>query len=256
MHLNYQPSYDYGLPKIKVPGGYILYALFLPVIGLFLERYAYSAKVAIMLWVLVIILMPVSCMLDKKMLEEREINTITLGKTYLFPPLYIYKRQILIRGEAAICVACVVLLLGAAISNGFVKGLRITDKVAPEIVQSSYFTSLDNFSGSTNYTIGDCISSYSESEVRWGSEKTDYGFEVTVSGTHDDKEFEFVFHLEFDGFTYHDFYISQITEGGEELDKDGRSRVLDDCFIKYAKAQNIKDELFGDSSSSQEGQDA
>ena len=65
----YMPPQFYApAAKPKAPIGYILYAMFLPVMGLFLERYAVSAIVAIIMWALVLILMPITCALDKKML--------------------------------------------------------------------------------------------------------------------------------------------------------------------------------------------
>ena len=233
MHMNYQPTVDYGLPKIQVPGGYLMYAIFLPAIGLFLERYAYSAKIAMIHWALVLILMPISCALDKRMLEKHDVNTITLGKTYLFPPLYIFRRQDLVRKEAALCIACIILCVGAVFTNGFVKGLRINNDIMPDVVQNSSFSQLNNFSGSTLTTVGECLKAYSSEELKWNSEKTDYGFEVTAQGKHNNKCFSMVFVVEFDGFTYHDFYIDKILENDRELDKDSKTEVLDQCFIKY-----------------------
>lgn len=235
MDLNFQPDVDYKLPKIKVPGGYLMYAILLPAIGLFLERYAYSAKVAMIHWALVLILMPVSCALDKRMLEKYEVDTITLGKTYLFPPLYIFKRQALVHKETALCIACIVLCVGAIFTNGFVKGMRINNDIMPEVVQNSSFSQLNNFSGTTLTTIGECLKAYSSEELKWTSEKADYGFKVTAQGKHNDKSFSMIFAVEFDGFTYHDFYITDILENDKELDKDSKTEILDQCFIKYEK---------------------
>jgi hypothetical protein len=44
-----------------------------------------------------------------------------------------------------------------------------------------------------------------------------------------------IFAVEFDGFTYHDFYITDILENDKELDKDSKTEILDQCFIKYEK---------------------
>ncbi|MBO5577047.1 MAG: hypothetical protein J5956_12225 [Ruminococcus sp.] len=235
--------------KIKVPGGYIFYALFLPVIGLFLEKYAYSAIVAIIMWALVIILMPLSCYLDKRMLEKHEVETIGLGKTFLFAPLYIYKRQKLVRGDPALCIVIVVLCIGAILTNGFVKGSRVTADVVPDIVRNSPITQLDNFSGSSVNTIDECVGKYLGKEAEWAAEKTDYGFMITAVGTHGSKLTEIKFRLEFDGFTYHSFRIFEITENGEELDTDGRKRVLNDCFIDYKKTADADSSSAGESSS-------
>lgn len=244
MYVKTPTVYDGVMPKPKVEQGYILYALFLPLIGLFLERYAYSAVVAIILWALVLILMPLSCLLDKRMLDRHEVNTITLGKSFLFPPIYIYKRQVLVGGEAMLCVACATLCIGAILTNGFIKGLRINTDSVNDMVQNTAVTQLDNFSGQSVDTIGECINAYSQSEVKWSTEKQSYGFEITAQGTHGSKDFELIIRLEFDGFAYHEFKITDVMVGGEKLDKDGREDFYNACFIDYKKSKD-------DSSSSQ-----
>lgn len=236
MYVKTPTVYDGIMPKPKVSLGYILYALFLPVIGLFLERYAVSAVVAIILWALVLILMPLSCALDKRMLDKHELNTVTLGKSYLFPPVYIYKRQTLVGGEAMLAVACVTLIAGAILTNGFIKGLRIDAESVNSMVQNTSITQLDNFSGNSNYTISECVSAYSQSAVSWKASKQSYGFEITADGTHDSKDFKIIIKLEFDGFTWHDFRIIAIEQQGERLDEDGRKDFLTACFVEYKKS--------------------
>lgn len=248
MYVKSPTIYDGIMPKPKVPIGYILYAVFLPVIGLFLERYAYSAVVAIVLWVLVLILMAVSCALDKRILDQQEVNTITLGKSYLFPPIYIYKRQVLVGGEAMLSVACITLMIGALLTNGFIKGLRVNADSIDELVQNSYISQLDNFSGNSNVTIGDCVNTYSSKQVSWKVEQKDYGFDITAEGTHDSKDFVISIKLEFDGFTYHSFYIQDITVSGKSLEKDEKKDFLQKCFID--NRSNASDNSSAASSSS------
>ncbi len=235
MYIKTPTVYDGVMEKPKVPIGYILYAVFLPIIGLFLERYAYSALVAIVLWVLVLILMPLSCALDKRMLDKHDVNTVTLGKTYLFPPIYIYKRQILVGGEAMLCVACVTLCAGALLTNGFIKGLRLKTDSVVDMVPNTAVSQLDNFSGNSLYTIGECVQAYSKQTVNWKAEKTSYGFEVTAEGDHESKSFTIIIKLEFDGFAYHDFRITEVIIDGESLDKDKRSDFYKAVFIDYKK---------------------
>lgn len=223
-----------GTPhKPNVPSGYLLYAVFLPIIGLFLERYADSAVAAIILWVLVVVLIPVCCALDKRALEKHGVNTASLGNTFIFAPVYIYKRQSLIDGESMLCVAFVTLLVGAALTNGFVKGLRLDVQSVDQMIQNTAVTQLDNFSGTSIYTISQCVQGYSQSEVSWSTTKQSYGFQTIVSGSHDSKEFSITIELEFDGFTYQGFKIAAVSVDGKELDKDGKKDFLNECFVEY-----------------------
>ena len=235
MYIKSPTVYDGVMDKPKVPIGYILYAVFLPIIGLFLERYAYSAFVAIVLWAAVLVLMPLSCALDKRMLGKHDVNTITLGKSYLFPPIYIYKRQVLVGGEAMLCVACVTLCAGALLTNGFIKGMRLKTDNVKAMVPNTSVTQLDNFSGNSQYSIGECVQAYSKKTVNWTAEKTNYGFEGIAEGDHDSKDFKIVIRLEFDGFTYHDFRITDVVLDGKSLDKDGKKDFYQSVFIDYKK---------------------
>ncbi len=230
-----QPVYNGAMPKpkIKVKNGYMLYALFLPVIGLFLERYAVSALVAIILWSLILILMPVVLLTDKKNLNKENVNTETLGNSFLLPPLYIFKRQALVGGETMLCVASVTLIIGAILTNGFIKGLRINTTNVNEMVPNSSVTQLDNFSGNTKYTIDECVKAYSSTDVNWSTEKKVYGFEITAQGKHSSKDFTIIIKLEFDGFTYHDFRITDVKINGESLDTDGKKDFYKAVFLDY-----------------------
>lgn len=230
--------YDGIMEKPKVPIGYVLYAVFLPVIGLFLENYATSIVVAIILWSLVPILMIVSCCLDKRMLTKNGLNTIGLGKTFLFPPVYIYKRQVLAGSETLLSVACATLLIGALLTNGFMKGLRVNAEAVNNSVPAYSVTDLDNFSGNSQYTIGDCLSTYSQSVVQWNTTKQEYGFETTAKGTHDSKDFKLTIKLEFDGFRYHSFSITTVEVDGKELDKDDKNDFLKKCFIEFSASSS------------------
>lgn len=235
MYIKTPTVYDGVMDKPKVPIGYILYTVFLPIIGLFLERYAYSALVAIVLWAAVLVLMPLSCALDKRMLDKHEVNTVTLGKSYLFPPIYIYKRQVLVGGEAMLCVACVTLCAGALLTNGFIKGMRLKSDSVKDMVPNTSVTQLDNFSGNSVFTIGECVQAYSKKSVEWTAEKKDYGFEINAEGDHDSKDFRIVIRLEFDGFAYHEFKITDVVVDGKSLDTDGKKDFYQAVFIDYKK---------------------
>lgn len=235
MYVKSPTIYDGIMEKPKVPIGYVLYAVFLPVIGLFLENYASSAIVAVILWSLVLILMGVSCYLDKKMLDKNGLNTIGLGKTFLFPPVYIYKRQVLAGGETLLSVACVTLLIGAVLTNGFIKGLRVDADAVNNSVPSYSITDLDNFSGNSQYSIGECLDAFSKKKVEWNTTKQDYGFETTAKGWYDSKDFKLTIKLEYDGFRYHSFSITTVEVDGKELDQDDKTDFLKKCFIEFGK---------------------
>lgn len=243
------PVVDGIADKPKVPLGYILYTAFLPVIGLFLERYAYSFIVAVTMWVLVLILMVVSCALDKRMLGKNSIDTTSLSKTYLLPPLYIYKRQKLVGGEPLLCVACATLIAGALLTNGIFKGMRMTPDDVGAMVPNSAVTQLDNFSGNSPYSIGECVSAYSTKEIEWNADKKDYGFEVTATGEHNSKEFKIIFKVEFDGFQFHAFLITDVEKNGETLDKEGRKDFYQDVFINYGKKSDSSSQTDSSSAS-------
>jgi len=232
------PQYYAPAAKPKAPIGYILYAMFLPVIGLFLERYAVSAIVAIIMWALVLILMPITCALDKKMLVKYDVNTESLGKTFLCPPLYIYKRQAMVRGEKMLCVACVTLLIGAIFTNGFIKGMRINEETVEAMIPNTAVTQLSNFSGKSQSTIGECLKAYSTKDLKWSTTKQSYGFDSVASGVHDGKDFKVTFKLEFDGFAYHDFIITAVEVDGKALEKDDRKDFLQACFVDYKKSDS------------------
>ena len=104
------------------------------------------------------------------------------------------------------------------------------------MIPNTAVTQLSNFSGSSINTIGERLKAYSSEELKWTTTKESYGFESVAAGKHDDKEFKVTFKLEFDGFAYHDFIITDVEIDGKQLEKDERKDFYQACFIDYKKS--------------------
>ena len=106
------------------------------------------------------------------------------------------------------------------------------------MIPNTAVTQLSNFSGKSTDTIGECLKAYSAQDLTWSTSKKSYGFDSVASGMHDGKDFKVTFKLEFDGFAYHDFIITDVEVNGKVLETDDKKDFLQECFVDYKKSDS------------------
>lgn len=215
----------------KLNNGLIWFICFLPLIGLFFEKYADSKTAGIVLWVLVPLMMIGSSLADIGQLRRQGIETDRLIKWVWLTPVYVYKREKLCGRELYKAIICGFFVIAALFMNSFTQSIKIDTDYMTISAQNSYVQSLDNFSGSSAKVIGDCITAYLGEDAEWGCTKDGDNYTVTAEGSHGSDSYKITFVIVYDGFTYCSFKISDVVKNGVSLRDDDFSAACKAIFI-------------------------
>ena len=243
---NYNNFYGYNQtaqniqPNRNIQNGLIWFVCILPVFGLFLENYAINAIVGIILWSAVVVLIPFCCVIDCKNLEAQGYDMRSAKKFLFFPPLYIHKRNQIFH-HSFINVLIISLGLATAVFfNGFSQGLTLTANKVQAVVQNSYVSNLENFSGTSTNIIGTQLEEYFGKSAEWTSEKTNDGFSVVCSGTKGGETIKVYINVKHDGFCYQGVKVDKITVNNVKANKETSKKLLTEIFIPETEKDSEK----------------
>lgn len=216
----------------------IVFVCFLPLIGLFLERYASNKISGIYLWVLVLLLMPVCCLLDFKSLEKSQTDVHSLKKFAVVPPIYIYKRSKLFDSQLGICgsIMLVCFIVSAISLNGFTQGLRINGEVMTESIKVTHASAVcESVDKDCNLDMEHFANAYFGKSCKWSSEKADGGFLIRVSGVKNKDNITIEIKVDFDGYVSGGAKITEVIKNGKKLNKSDKEKFLKEYFTVKSK---------------------
>lgn len=215
----------------KLRNGLVWYAAVLPGLGLFLERLTLNKYLGFLLWGLILILRPLCCLADIRMLEKR--GDMSCSHWFaLVPAVYLFKRCMSLRHNMAIAVVCMICLGYAAVGNGFTGGLMIDDERIMNAVRAENVTSVSEIKNeNVRGTIGDTLSS-SLDDPQWSVVSDGDVRTVTVSGIIKDskEQVSLVFKVTHDGYAYTGFELDKVIKDSLTLEDDERKEFLKKLF--------------------------
>ena len=211
----------------KLRNGLVWYATLLPALGLFLERYTLNRYLGFMVWGLVLIMRPLSCLIDHHILVGKgKLNDSCLWA--LLPTVYMFKRCMKLKQNTAMAVVCLICLSYGVIGNGFVTGAMMDDERILTAVQNESVLSLNEMKGqkaggSVSGALEKTLDGISWNIVSEGDTRT-----VTVSGTvkEDSSKVSLIFKVTHDGYTFTDFKLDSVVKNGETLKDDDRKKLV------------------------------
>lgn len=228
-------------PIVQLNNSAINYAIFLPLLAIFLENFTISIYLGVFLWVLVLIIERVAVYSDAKALvQENKLPDSMKTIAAIAPIVYVFKRnQLFSRGIGQFAAFCVTALI-AIFSNGFVRSLYASPQSFIELTQqkSVYTIDLEKDTKNTDL-IGDRLDSYVSAQDwsynSFGKEST-----VILSGTfnsdtpegYGDKDIKIYFKYNFDGYNIKsmDLSLDKCEVAGEELDDEELKKLCDGLF--------------------------
>ncbi len=233
MQQGYNPPPAQAKPARRLSNSRVWYAAYSPLIGLFVEIYANSFALGILVWVCAIISCFIALALDKKYLNENNVNTDTLNTAYIFiPPLYMHKRAKLVGEKSFSELIFIFLFAYALLSNGFTAAALMDEDDMIYQVQENYIFNISGFEDDTNAsmyngTIGDLFEEYIGNEnsdedlCKWEAAKDDGVITVNASYDEADKiSFSAEFSMDYDGYAYGDVVLEKITLDGKTYEGD------------------------------------
>ena len=221
-------------PKIKAENGLVWYAAVVPGVALLLERYAMNRYLGMLVWAIVLIVRPLCCFIDRRILTGKGVEG--LGSVYLIflPTVYLFKRSMVLRQNMVITVVSLICLSYGIIGNGFTVGAFVDDDKVLSSVRASSAGSVSDLakygSGmSLDSLLSQAFEEYGYSMVSDGDVRM-----ITASGisAKDGSHAELIFRVVHDGFTCTDFSLETVKKNGCEITGDARKEYLKELFTK------------------------
>ena len=216
----------------KLRNGLVWYAAVLPGLGLFLERFTLNKYLGFLLWGLILIIRPLCCLADIRMLEKR--GDMTCSRWFaLVPAVYLFKRCMKLRQNMAIAVVCLICLGYGIVGNGFTGGLFVDDDRIMNAVRSESPASIseikkENVSGAIEDSLDSSLGSPQWEVTSDGDVRT-----VAVSGVMKDsgEQIRLEFKVTHDGYAYTDFKLDKVIKDSVILEDDERVELLKKLFV-------------------------
>ena len=246
-----------------IPNAPINYMIFLPLFGLFLENFAPSLPIGILLWGLVIIFLRIAAYTDaKRAVEKNIVQDSAKTVAVLAPAVYLYMRcQGLSRGIGKFIALCVTLII-ALFGNGFTQSARMNSRSFIAAAQSVYlsqlnvFDDLDNYQ--ENYILGERVDYYIDN-ADWNYSEFGGKKCVIIKGTlndeapddYKDAKIEIKLLSNFDGYNIKSlkFTFDECEVDGEELEDDDKEKFVKGLTHDWEWDQTETDDKNEDSSS-------
>ncbi len=196
------------------------YAAVVPLIGLFIEILADSIYLGALVWITCAVSCVAACVLDRRYLGAQAIDLTALKPcTAYIPPLYLYKRAVLLNANPTQIIVFIISFIVALSSNGFTMARMMDEDDAAGEVRNNYLVNVESFENTQpTKTIEELLKLYSKDhlgaqKLEWSAERGDGA--VTVGAVSERKDFEIVFSIEFDGYAFGMITVEKITENSK-----------------------------------------
>ena len=268
---SYYPSSPADTPvtnlvkEYSLSDGRIWYAALLPAISRFIEIYATNRTLGILVWALCVIMGIGACVADRKYVEKTlpadvDLHGLSTGLA-VFPPAYMLKRNKILGERSSAGAVCIIMLVFAICTNGFIKGLTVTDKDFKEQIKTNYWNAVPGIHTSLpseeliGNTLDNCADKISSgSRMKWSAERV--GDYVTVTAKMDyDGDLEIVFGYTYDGYAAGDIEVKSFTLNGKTY-KDSEAREqLNDLIDSDSSDESSEDSSEGSAEDDEEKED-
>jgi hypothetical protein len=218
--------------RARMDNSRIWFAAAVPVLGLFVEWYAYSFKLGVLVWVTAFIAIIAACYADRKYLAGCGYSVDRLNFTdMVFAPIYIRKRCVLSNESSVPAIVLVFTFIYALMFNGFTSGLTMSTDDMISHVRDNYVQNMSQCSSYDGYNmIGEQLEGIADGDIEWSAERADGEITVTAEA----ENFTVVFTVPFDGFAYGDIEVTECVIDGKEYSGDKLKSKVSAIFTESA----------------------
>lgn len=202
------------------------YAAIVPLLGIYIEVYANSFRLGVLVWGLAAVMSCAACLFDYSYIGKHGYKYDALKPAFaLLPPVYIFKRTKL-TGDSSVCGAVwCIMFVYALIFNGFTTAANLKKSEMTGAIKESKWSYISGFDDvSADKTVEETLKElFTESgkpapDLDWNAEK--HSGYVTVTCEVKDGDGGAEFRLDFDGYCFGTYHIVSLTENGKKLASD------------------------------------
>lgn len=248
-------------PPYRISNSRIWYAALLPIISLFIELYASSLILGLLVWSLCIIMSITACLLDRKYLSELGVDVTPLNPVLaVIPPIYMFRRAALVGDRPSAGAVCIITIAYALMFNGFTKASGLKDKDFIDQVRYNSWISISGLERNkdamrTSDMIGDTLDSYAknklgEASVEWSADKN--SSDVMITAQTEDGSMKIEFYFTFDGYVCQKTEVRSVTLYGSVYKDEKAAEKLE----KMLKELNGGDDSDDDADESDESDES
>ena len=240
---------------LAIPNNAINYIIFLPFLGLFLENFAVSLPLGVLLWGLVIIFMRIAAYNDAKEAIDKNILADSAKTVALISPVvYIFMRcRALSRGMGRFIFVCFA-VAAAVFTNGFVRSMTMKPQSFVEYAQTRYLTEVGIFDKiddpNENYVLSDRADIFIDKQD-WSYSEFKGKKCVILTGMinssapeeYRNKEIEIKIETNFDGYNIKTmrFDMDECSLDDEELEEDESEKLVKGLFHDWSAPEGSSD---------------
>lgn len=201
------------------------YAALVPLFGIYLEIFANSLELGLLVWGLALVMGPAACLLDYRFLEKKGIYSPQLRPAYaLFPPLYIVKRTKL-TGDSPVCgIVWCILFVFALAANDFTRALTLTESDMTGAISEGYWSCITETANvSCDKTIGESLEEMAGCTLEWSGARGDGCLSVSCKG---ENGFMAKFRIDHDGYVAGNYHLIMISIDGSAYDGEDAADLI------------------------------
>lgn len=226
------------------------YVAFLPLAGLLCEQMATNKYIAAAVWLAVLVLCPVICVKDYKMLKEKGLARNGMkGLAIAFPLLYMFQRQLVVHERQTRSFMFLIFSAAALMFNNL-SNTTLIDKenfagYCQNYIYSSQIENLQHYSSdSLKYSADVFFEKYFTSRPKWIlKEQKDNKYIVVCGGDEKEsrKNTQIYFEIKFDGFCFQKTEIIKIVKDGKELSESEMNECIEKIFSQQINPDEFND---------------
>ena len=236
--------------------GRLWYAALVPLFGIYIEMYADSFPLGVLVWVLAIVMGPAACLLDRRHIAGKGIDVSSLRPAYaLLPPLYIFKRTKLTNDQRVCGIVWCIMAVYALFMNGFTGSALMDETSMIGAVRDGYWSGITETEDvSCEKTIGETLAEMG-GELEWSALRAEGHLAVRCTGK---TGFRAVFKIDFDGYAVGKYHLDTIVTDGKTYDGEDAAKLIKERYKKddSSAAAESSSESAADASVGSEPEDA
>ena len=224
--------------KRGIGTGRLWYAALVPLFGIFIEIYADSFALGVLVWLIALIMGPAACLLDRRYVEEKGFDVLQLKPVYaLLPPLYIFKRTKLTGDSQISGIVWCIMLAYALFMNGFTQSLLMDESMMVSAIENDYWSSIaETEDVDCDDTIGVTLAAMG-GELEWTAFRADGYLSVRCTGK---SGFGANFKIDYDGYAAGKYHLVSLTINDEIYEGEDAAKIIKERFKKAESSSSAE----------------
>ena len=220
-----------GFERRRFTTSRLWYAALVPLFGIFIEIYANSMPLGLLVWITALISAPAACLLDRRYIKKMGADTSSLKTAYtILPPLYIFKRTKLTGDSRVSGIVWCMMLVYALIMNGFTRNLTMNEISITQYISETYWSRIEETAEIyCDKSVNETLEELSGGSLTWSGSRAKDCLKVECTG---ENGFSADFTIDYDGYIAGNRHLDKLTFEGNTLDGAAAAELIEEKFGK------------------------